>query len=151
MNSPNRLQGGTTTTVSVALSVVLTVTAALALYSIIWHGLYLFFFVLFISGTRVARWLFSNQKSQFEEILEGLALENLGIFYDNLDYFRAIRNILSPFGKVVVIGYIFPRFGILDQEKSGNPVRNLQTSNKSAVDFFIRISAEKNFQIVFFP
>jgi hypothetical protein len=27
----------------------------------------------------------------------------------------------------------------------------LQTSNKSAVDFFIRISAEKNFQIVFFP
>jgi hypothetical protein len=28
---------------------------------------------------------------------------------------------LWPFGNVVVIWYIFPRFGILCQEKSGNP------------------------------
>jgi hypothetical protein len=54
--------------------------------------------------------------------LEGLAMENLGIFmtiwsilrpleifYDHLEYFEAIW-------------YIFPLFGILDQEKSGNPV-----------------------------
>jgi hypothetical protein len=39
-----------------------------------------------------------------------------------LEYFTVIWNILWPFGNVVVIWYIFPRFGILCQEKSGNPV-----------------------------
>jgi hypothetical protein len=42
--------------------------------------------------------LFSNQKSHFWQILEGLAMENLGIFYDHLVYFTAIGNILGPFG-----------------------------------------------------
>jgi hypothetical protein len=44
-----------------------------------------------------------------------------------------IWNILRPFGiiyghfgKVVVIWYIFPRFGILHQEKSGNPAHDLK-------------------------
>jgi hypothetical protein len=43
-------------------------------------------------------------------------------------YFMTIWSILGPleifYGHlvhVVVIWYIFPRFGILDQEKSGNP------------------------------
>jgi hypothetical protein len=48
-------------------------------------------------------------------------MENLGIFYDHLVYFTAIGTILWPFVYFVVIWYIFPRFGILDQEKSGNP------------------------------
>jgi hypothetical protein len=43
-------------------------------------------------------------------------MENLGIFDDHLVYFTAIGNILWPFGI-----HIFPRFGILYQEKSGNP------------------------------
>jgi hypothetical protein len=30
--------------------------------------------------------------------LEGLAMENLGVFYDHLVYFTAIGNILWPFG-----------------------------------------------------
>jgi hypothetical protein len=30
--------------------------------------------------------------------LEGLAMENLGIFYDHLVYFTAIENISGPFG-----------------------------------------------------
>jgi hypothetical protein len=47
-----------------------------------------------------------------------------GIFYDHLVYFTAIRNILWPCGIFVVIGYIFPHFGMLYQEKSGNPVTN---------------------------
>jgi hypothetical protein len=42
--------------------------------------------------------LFSNQKSQFGLILQGLAMENLGIFYDHLVYFTAIGNILWSFG-----------------------------------------------------
>jgi hypothetical protein len=42
--------------------------------------------------------LFSNQKSQFGVILVGLAIENLGIFYEHLVYFTAILTILWPFG-----------------------------------------------------
>jgi hypothetical protein len=34
--------------------------------------------------------IFSNQKSQFGENLEGLALENVGMFYDLLVYFASI-------------------------------------------------------------
>jgi hypothetical protein len=65
--------------------------------------------------------LFSNQKSKFEQILEGLAMENLSIFYDYLDFFRDIKIFNGHLVYFVVIWYIFPRFGILDQEKSGNP------------------------------
>jgi hypothetical protein len=55
--------------------------------------------------------------------LEGVAIANLGIFYDHLVYFTAIGNILWPYGIFVVIWYIFSRFGILDKEKSGNPAQ----------------------------
>jgi hypothetical protein len=48
-------------------------------------------------------------------------MENIGIFYYHLVYFTAIGNILWPFGIFGVIWYIFPRFGILYQEISGNP------------------------------
>jgi hypothetical protein len=41
--------------------------------------------------------------------------------YGHLKYFTVIWHILWPFGNVVVIWYIFPRFGILCQEKYGNP------------------------------
>jgi hypothetical protein len=34
--------------------------------------------------------LFSNQKSQFGYILEGLGMENVGIYYAHLEYFTAI-------------------------------------------------------------
>jgi hypothetical protein len=65
--------------------------------------------------------LFSNQKSQFGSILEGLEIENLGIFYDHLVYFTAIGNILRPFGLFCGHLVYFPRFGMLYDEKSGNP------------------------------
>jgi hypothetical protein len=51
----------------------------------------------------------------------GLEIENLGIFYEHLVYFTVIGSILWPFGIFVVIWYIFPRFGMLYQEKSANP------------------------------
>jgi hypothetical protein len=41
--------------------------------------------------------------------------------YGHLEYFTVIWLIIWLFGYVVVIWYIFPRFGILHQEKSGNP------------------------------
>jgi hypothetical protein len=48
-------------------------------------------------------------------------MENAGIVYSHLEYFTVIWLILWPFGNVVVFWYIFPRFGILCQEISGNP------------------------------
>jgi hypothetical protein len=70
--------------------------------------------------------LFSNQEFQFGLILESLAMENLGTFYDHLVYFTAVGNILWPFG--VFCGHLvcFPRSGILYQEKSGNPATKMR-------------------------
>jgi hypothetical protein len=38
-----------------------------------------------------------------------------------LEYITAIWYSLRPFGNLVAVWYISPRFGILDKEKSGNP------------------------------
>jgi hypothetical protein len=48
-------------------------------------------------------------------------MENVATFYAHLEYTTAIWYILWPFGNLVVIWFIFPRFGILYQVKSGNP------------------------------
>jgi hypothetical protein len=53
-------------------------------------------------------------------------METTGIFYDHLEYFTVIWYILWPFGNVVVIWYIFPRFCILCLENSGNPVPDVE-------------------------
>jgi hypothetical protein len=37
-----------------------------------------------------------------------------------------------PFGNVVVIWYIFPRFGILCQDKSGNPGQERDSLDRRA-------------------
>jgi hypothetical protein len=42
--------------------------------------------------------VFSNQKYQFGKILEGLAMEDVGIFYGHLIYFTAIWYFLLPSG-----------------------------------------------------
>jgi hypothetical protein len=47
---------------------------------------------------------------------EGLAMEDVGIFFGHLIYFTAIWYTLLD------IWYIFPVFGMLYQDKSGNPV-----------------------------
>jgi hypothetical protein len=57
-------------------------------------------------------------------------MENAGSFYGHLEYFTVIWHILWPFGNVVVIWYIFPRLGILCQEKSGNPGFNVFREKK---------------------
>jgi hypothetical protein len=48
--------------------------------------------------------LFSYQKSQFGEILEGHRMENIGILYDHLEYFTAIWYGLWTFG--IVCGHL---------------------------------------------
>jgi hypothetical protein len=55
--------------------------------------------------------LFSNQKSQFWSSLEGLTMENIGIFNDHLVYFTAIGNILWPFDIFCAHLVYFPGFG----------------------------------------
>jgi hypothetical protein len=82
--------------------------------------------------------LVSDQNSQFGYILEGLAIEDVGVFYahliylfyGNLIYFMAIWYIFQT------IWYIFWQFGVSYQEKSGNPVfksmLNLEKKSVSA-------------------
>jgi hypothetical protein len=72
--------------------------------------------------------VFIDQKSQFGYILEGLAMEDVGIL-ETFNLFTAKWNILWPFGAFcghfvhfVVLWYILTSFGKLCREKSGNPV-----------------------------
>jgi hypothetical protein len=53
--------------------------------------------------------------------LEGLAIEDVGIFNEHLVSFTAIWNILWRFG--IFHGYLvhFSPFGLMNREKSGNP------------------------------
>jgi hypothetical protein len=54
-----------------------------------------------VHRSRVARWfIFKPKKSQFGNILEGLGMENVVIFYDDLEYFMAILQNLWQFGIV---------------------------------------------------
>jgi hypothetical protein len=66
--------------------------------------------------------LFSNQKSQFGSILEGLRFENIDTFYGYLKYFMDIWDILCPFGRFCVHLEQFSGFGVMYQEKLANPV-----------------------------
>jgi hypothetical protein len=52
---------------------------------------------------------FQNQKSQFGQILEGLAMEDVGKFHGRLVYFKPIWYILWPFCKFYGnLVYFFP-------------------------------------------
>jgi hypothetical protein len=70
---------------------------------------------------------FSKQKSNFGLILEGLAMEDDGIFYGHLVHFTVLCYILWTFGIVSGNLVYFSRFGILYREKSGNPGPQAQT------------------------
>jgi hypothetical protein len=56
---------------------------------------------------------FSNQKSQFGYILEGLAMEDVGIFYGHLVNFTDLCHILLPFGICSLVLVHFTHFGML--------------------------------------
>jgi hypothetical protein len=70
---------------------------------------------------------------------------NLGIFWKAFElkmsvHFTVTLYILLQFGNFVVICYIFPQFGLLYQEKSGNPAPKLISNSRQIVleisDFF---------------
>jgi hypothetical protein len=48
----------------------------------------------------------------------------MAIYYGCLEYFTDIWYIFWPFGNLVATWDSFPRFGLLCQEKSGNPEQN---------------------------
>jgi hypothetical protein len=52
-------------------------------------------------------------------------MERVGTFYGDLGYITVIWLILGPFGNLTESWYIFPHFGILYHEKSGNPACTL--------------------------
>jgi hypothetical protein len=54
-----------------------------------------------------------NQKAQFVKTLEGLAMEDVGIFSGQLVNFLAIWHILYPFGQSSGHWHILWPFGIL--------------------------------------
>jgi hypothetical protein len=66
--------------------------------------------------------LFSNQKSQFGYILEGLGIENVIIFCDHLDYFMAIRYNLWQFGTACGHLVYFSHFGMFGPRKIWQPL-----------------------------
>jgi hypothetical protein len=61
-----------------------------------------------VSPTGLPDGLFSNQKSQFGYIWEGLRIENAGLFYGHLEYFTLIWYIIWQFVNIVVIWHISP-------------------------------------------
>jgi hypothetical protein len=63
--------------------------------------------------------IFSNQKSQFEFILESLAVKNVVKFFGHSVYLLPFRIFC---GLLVYFEVILVHFGVLYQEKSGNIV-----------------------------
>jgi hypothetical protein len=59
--------------------------------------------------------------------LEGLRIENVGIFYGHWQYFTAIWYILWPLGNVVVILYSYPSFWYIVFRKIWQPYRGTGT------------------------
>jgi hypothetical protein len=57
-------------------------------------------------------------------------MDKVEIFYGRFEYITAIWKILWAFGNLLAIWYIFPRFGIVCQEKSGNPDFNVNQGPK---------------------
>jgi hypothetical protein len=67
--------------------------------------------------------LFSNQKSQFWENFQGLRLKNIDIpiIWPFETFYGYTRYFYEHLVNFVFIWYIFSSFGIMHQEKSGNP------------------------------
>jgi hypothetical protein len=54
-----------------------------------------------------------------------VAIEDVGLFYGHLVYIKAIRYFYGHLVYFMAIWYIFSRFGMLYQERSGNPALNV--------------------------
>jgi hypothetical protein len=92
--------------------------------------------------------MFSNQKSKFGHILEGLANEDVGIFSALLSILSILQQMLYFMAiwciYLVVFWYIFSRFGMLYREKSGNPDWPLERRGKCKGNFTDRVNFVEN-------
>jgi hypothetical protein len=79
---------------------------------------------------------FQNKNPNFGKILEGLRMENAGLFYGHLEYFAVIWYILWPFGNVVVIWYTYlPSFWYISCVKKNLATRiGVNNRTKSSKD-----------------
>jgi hypothetical protein len=66
---------------------------------------------------------FLAKEFQFGSVLQGLEVEHVGLFYGHLEYIKAVGIFYGHMVKCWGLVY-FPRFGVLPQEKSGNPDRD---------------------------
>jgi hypothetical protein len=60
-------------------------------------------------------------------MLEGLAKQDVGIFYGHFVYFTAIWYFYGHLVHFMANWYIYSRFGMFYQEKSGNQTRQNNT------------------------
>jgi hypothetical protein len=76
-----------------------------------------------VRGAGLPDGLFSYQKSKFGNILEGLGMEKIGVFYDHLEYFTAIWYNLLPFGIICGRLVYFSHFSMFGPRKIWQPWR----------------------------
>jgi hypothetical protein len=86
---------------------------------------------------------FKSKNINFGVFWKALEWKFLVYFMANCCILWAFVYILWPFGNFVIFGYIFPRFGMLYQEESGNPDHWLRCwenwpSKKILSDFFAK-------------
>jgi hypothetical protein len=79
------------------------------------------FFTPFGEGSVLPDGIFSDQKSQFGKILEGLAMEDVGIFATILSILQTNGIFYGHLVQFWVIWYITSRFDMLYRENYGNP------------------------------
>jgi hypothetical protein len=70
--------------------------------------------------------------------LKDLALEEVGIFCGHLVNVPAFWYMLWSFATFVVVWFIFPHFGMLYREKSGNPASRTVTRDRILKQFYFR-------------
>jgi hypothetical protein len=68
--------------------------------------------------------IFAFQESKFAYIFEQLRNDKRWYILSPIDLLKPFGIFCNPLAYYGVVWYIFPRFGILCQEKSGNPVGN---------------------------
>jgi hypothetical protein len=89
-----------------------------------------------IDDSGVARWFLFRPKIPIWVNLGGPRLEIVEIFQGHLEYFTDIWDISWPSGTFCVHLVLFPGFGIMYQEQSGNPVDEERKKILSRKSFF---------------
>jgi hypothetical protein len=81
----------------------------------------------------------ADQKSQVGNILEGLGMDNVGIFWAILNCLRSLDIFYGPWVQFVKIWYMFSRFGMLYQAKSGNPAPDMRSVVENGVFLYLKL------------